>query len=367
MSSTTTKLARAFVAAASVVCFAAPPADGAEANVIIQGFEYQPDAVEIAPGDTVAWTNLDGTVHTVTAQDHAFDSGRLGQGQRYVLAFNQPGTYPYYCTLHDHQGTVVVSGSVPATSTTTTLPATTTTDALSVTAATDPAPPAPPTVAAEQRLPAPGSPANAASGSAPTGPTTVATPPSNSSVSPGPSPNPEPQAFSVVSAPLIAAPLPLAPFAVIASILALAGVLAAQLWLRSPGAVVRRFQTLASVLTLLSGAVHLNLGLEISYPEPTASLFVAQAATSVLIAAMLVFSLPRRAAWFGIAFHTVSLTAFALSRTTGLFGFREAGWDPSPEATIAVAAEMAGLGLLAIAAYAWRYQKPLRPGWRGAT
>ena len=35
-----------------------------------------------------------------------------------------------------------------------------------------------------------------------------------------------------------------------------------------------------------------------------------------------------------------SLVAFALSRTIGLFGFSERGWDPSPHAAVTVAAEV---------------------------
>ncbi|ETB37017.1 hypothetical protein N602_22640, partial [Mycobacterium avium subsp. hominissuis 10-5606] len=35
-----------------------------------------------------------------------------------------------------------------------------------------------------------------------------------------------------------------------------------------------------------------------------------------------------------------SLVAFAASRTVGLFGFAERGWDPAPYAAISVAAEV---------------------------
>ncbi|BBU24131.1 hypothetical protein [Mycobacterium xenopi] len=35
-----------------------------------------------------------------------------------------------------------------------------------------------------------------------------------------------------------------------------------------------------------------------------------------------------------------ALVAFLLSRTTGLFGFFERGWEPSPYAAISVAAEL---------------------------
>jgi hypothetical protein len=56
-----------------------------------------------------------------------------------------------------------------------------------------------------------------------------------------------------------------------------------------------------------------------------------------------------------------SLVAFALSRTVGLFGFTETGWQPSPYAAITVVAEVATL--LLVGATAVR-ERP-RGSWRG--
>ncbi|MDT7765470.1 MAG: hypothetical protein QOC63_4890 [Mycobacterium sp.] len=50
-----------------------------------------------------------------------------------------------------------------------------------------------------------------------------------------------------------------------------------------------------------------------------------------------------------------SLVAFALSRSVGIFGFTETGWQPSPYAVITVAAEM--LTLLLVGATVLR-QRP---------
>lgn len=348
---------RALLAAgfALAVCFAAPRAGAVETNVVIQGFEYHPDAVEIAPGDTVAWTNLDATVHTVTADDHSFDSGRLDQGQRYALAFNQPGTYPYHCTLHDHQGSVEVRGVAPTTTTTGPPP---TTSAPPVTAATGPSNPAP----AAFHQPTPTSVAPAAHPppeSVPPDPGTGAAPASQVQGSSGAAPNHDLGAVSVVAAPPVTAPPPFAPLAVLAGVLVLTGVVTSQLWLWSPDAAVRRLRALAAVLTLLSGAIHLSLRLEVSYPEPTRSLFLAQAVAGLIVAAVLVGSSSRRGVRLGVAFHAVSLAAFALSRTVGMFGFHEAGWDPSPEAALAVAAEVAGVGLLGLVMSVLRAPPPL--------
>jgi hypothetical protein len=65
-----------------------------------------------------------------------------------------------------------------------------------------------------------------------------------------------------------------------------------------------------------------------------------------------------------------SLVAFALSRTVGLFGFIETGWQPSPYAAITVVAEV--LTLLLVGATALRQRPraskdlPLQQGADGA-
>jgi hypothetical protein len=49
---------------------------------------------------------------------------------------------------------------------------------------------------------------------------------------------------------------------------------------------------------------------------------------------------PRWLQWAGAAFALGSLIAFVLSRTVGLFGFTEYGWEPSPQAALSVIAEV---------------------------
>jgi hypothetical protein len=53
-----------------------------------------------------------------------------------------------------------------------------------------------------------------------------------------------------------------------------------------------------------------------------------------------------------------SLVAFALSRTVGLFGFAETGWEPAPYAMISVVAEV--LTVLLVAAEFARSRSALR-------
>ncbi|MCA2321219.1 hypothetical protein JF732_14080 [Mycobacterium intracellulare] len=85
--------------------------------------------------------------------------------------------------------------------------------------------------------------------------------------------------------------------------------------------------------------------------------FLVQASVSLAIALLIVVGGPAWLRWAGAAMAAGSLVAFALSRTVGLFGFSERGWDPSPNAAISVAAEVVILLLW------WRGGR-LRLSWR---
>ncbi|EOD69441.1 hypothetical protein H480_06171, partial [Amycolatopsis vancoresmycina DSM 44592] len=53
----------------------------------------------------------------------------------------------------------------------------------------------------------------------------------------------------------------------------------------------------------------------------------------------------------GAALAAGALAGFALSRTTGLFGFSERGFQPAPQALLSVLAEGAVLVLVAVVLY----------------
>ena len=88
------------------------PSSESHVDVAIQNFAYQ--EVEINAGDSVTWINADGVPHTVTSggggeADGGFDSSLLGPGQAFTHQFNEPGEFPFTCTLHPHMnGTVTV-------------------------------------------------------------------------------------------------------------------------------------------------------------------------------------------------------------------------------------------------------------------
>ena len=74
----------------------APPS----AEVNISNFSFGPNELEVKVGTTVTWTNKDGTNHTVTSDDGAFDSGTLRRGSSFSFTFTEAGTFTYHCNFH---------------------------------------------------------------------------------------------------------------------------------------------------------------------------------------------------------------------------------------------------------------------------
>lgn len=76
---------------------------------------YIPHTVTVNPGDTVLWDNVDEAAHTVNSitdgvPDGIFDSGLVLVDESYEFAFQDSGTYEYFCIVHPWMvGTVVVN------------------------------------------------------------------------------------------------------------------------------------------------------------------------------------------------------------------------------------------------------------------
>jgi plastocyanin len=70
--------------------------------VTMQGLEYTPSEITVAPGTTVRWVNQDQADHTVTSDEPGgpLDSGVLGEGQSFEYTFETPGTFTYFCEIH---------------------------------------------------------------------------------------------------------------------------------------------------------------------------------------------------------------------------------------------------------------------------
>jgi plastocyanin len=85
------------------------PAPNSPATVNIHDHTFDPSALNVATGTTVAWTNNDTEAHTVTADNGLFDSGVIEPGQSYSTWLGGSGTVAYHCEIHpDMKGSVVV-------------------------------------------------------------------------------------------------------------------------------------------------------------------------------------------------------------------------------------------------------------------
>ena len=86
-------------------------AAGQEVAVDIRDFAFDPATIEIAVGDTIAWTNRDAVPHTATATERdVLQSGVIPpDGGGFSQTFATAGEFPYFCEFHPNmEGTIVV-------------------------------------------------------------------------------------------------------------------------------------------------------------------------------------------------------------------------------------------------------------------
>jgi len=103
-----------------------------------------------------------------------------------------------------------------------------------------------------------------------------------------------------------------------------------------------------SATLAVSGVIHAYLYLHGYSHIPTIGpAFLLQAIVFCALAVLILASRSRWLQWVGGAVALGSLIAFVLSRTVGLFGFTERGWEPSPEAALSVIAEVLTVVLVA--------------------
>ncbi|HEX9890288.1 MAG TPA: plastocyanin/azurin family copper-binding protein, partial [Nitriliruptorales bacterium] len=91
------------VAVSALVWLVAVPGVAEEAaapEVGITGDAFDPGEVRVTAGTTVRWRVHDLGPHDVIAVDGTFASGRLVTGLTFEHTFDEPGSYPYYCSLH---------------------------------------------------------------------------------------------------------------------------------------------------------------------------------------------------------------------------------------------------------------------------
>jgi len=101
------------------------------------------------------------------------------------------------------------------------------------------------------------------------------------------------------------------------------------------------------VTVAISGYVHAKLYVDgyrfIAHIGP---MFLLQAAVSFALAVLLLFAAPLLLQLAAAGTALGALGGFVLSRTVGIAGFTERGFQPHPDALVSVLAEVATLGLL---------------------
>ena len=98
---------RVFALAAALVLFSAC-ASAKDYQVSIEGMKFVPESLEVAPGDTVTWTNKDFVPHTVSA-GKALESGTIEANKSWKYVAKAKGRIDYVCRFHPGmRGTLVV-------------------------------------------------------------------------------------------------------------------------------------------------------------------------------------------------------------------------------------------------------------------
>jgi predicted lipoprotein with Yx(FWY)xxD motif/plastocyanin len=85
---------------------------GQTVDVSVLDFEFSPKLLTVKAGTTLKWTNQGQTNHNVTSDDGKFPTVALSAGQSATTAFDQAGTYHYFCSLHGGAGGAGMSGTI---------------------------------------------------------------------------------------------------------------------------------------------------------------------------------------------------------------------------------------------------------------
>ncbi len=92
-------------------------ANGEVVEVVALDNTFRPDSTEVVAGTTIRWENRGRNDHDVIPADDSSDWGvdasRFAPGDEYMLVFDTPGEYPYFCSIHGTKdvgmvGTIVV-------------------------------------------------------------------------------------------------------------------------------------------------------------------------------------------------------------------------------------------------------------------
>lgn len=69
-------------------------------RVEIRQFKFIPETLDVAPGDTITWVNLDFVPHTVTALDGNWDSAIMDPNAEWTTTVSPSMSGDYFCKYH---------------------------------------------------------------------------------------------------------------------------------------------------------------------------------------------------------------------------------------------------------------------------
>lgn len=91
----------------------AAPSTAPSNTVTMRLIAFKPGDLTVEAGTAVTWKQTDAGAHTVTSgtvaqgragvteePDGTFDSGEIAKGDTFEFTFEEPGTYPYFCSIH---------------------------------------------------------------------------------------------------------------------------------------------------------------------------------------------------------------------------------------------------------------------------
>ena len=89
----------------------APTSTAGSTIVFIRDFTFQPAAVHVKSGQSVAWVNCEPAAipHTSTSDAAGWNSGLMQQDAVFIRSFSTVGSFPYHCGVHlSMKATVIV-------------------------------------------------------------------------------------------------------------------------------------------------------------------------------------------------------------------------------------------------------------------
>jgi plastocyanin len=104
-------------AAGGGFCRGQPVTDTSTDRVVMAENCFTPTIVRIDVGQSVTWTNKDGTAHAVVGANASWgEYDDIAQGGRTTVRFDESGVYPYFCHIHPGMIGAVVVGDGSASS-----------------------------------------------------------------------------------------------------------------------------------------------------------------------------------------------------------------------------------------------------------